>query len=304
MPLEGEEAERAHVHVIIDGEVKPVHVVRNDSLQIASGPLCHPDPNVDVAVFKVQSIDPHTPVVPLGSHLDDWIGRSDFVLTEAVIMGYPPIPMAKDPVLVGARAEVNAQIDLYDTPNVHFVLSATARGGFSGGLAYSEYDFALGMVTRSLLVNGDSVESGFMSVVGVEPIYHCLGHHKLLPDCQAEQWDGLWNTINVDFLTPDNYGVASVGVFDDGKSFYVEIHCDVDMNTFWAMLAAAREAAGGTVAYTEIREGMGRLHLPDHAEAGSARALAAGRAAVAVIRATGLKPLPHSRQSEALLNSV
>src|ERR1035441_11087165 len=47
-----------------------------------SGPYFRPDETVDVAVFRVQGYDPRLPWVPLGSHLDDWLGESDFVLAE------------------------------------------------------------------------------------------------------------------------------------------------------------------------------------------------------------------------------
>jgi hypothetical protein len=133
-------------------------------------------------------------VVRVGDHLDDWLGESDFVLTEAVIMGYPPIPKAKRLNLVGTRAEVNAMIDRYDAPHVHFVLSAMARGGFSGGLVLSEYGYALGMVTSSLYSGDNSTELGYITAIGVEPLYVCLSEHKLLRDCQAEDWDEFWNT--------------------------------------------------------------------------------------------------------------
>ena len=73
------------------------------------------------------------PWVPFGNHLDDWLGSDDFVLAGAVLLGYPPIPFATAPYLVAARAEVNAQVDLRGSQHVHFVLSATPRGGFSGG---------------------------------------------------------------------------------------------------------------------------------------------------------------------------
>src|SRR5579859_6480336 len=50
--------------------------------------------------------------IPLGGHLDDWIG-DEFVLTRVVAFGYPRIPLSKEYVLVAAQGEINAVIDKY-----------------------------------------------------------------------------------------------------------------------------------------------------------------------------------------------
>jgi len=194
IPLSGAEALEARIYLYGD----PVHEVNNGRLTIASGPHFHPDDRVDVAVFKVRNIDSYTAAAPLGYHLDDWLGVSDFVLTEAIVLGYPPVPLTREPILIGARAEVNAMVDRIDVPHVHFILSAMPRGGFSGGLVLSEYDMVLGLVTSSLITNHSSAELGFMTVIGVEPIYVCLTACDLLPECQSEGWDGLWNNSGRD----------------------------------------------------------------------------------------------------------
>jgi hypothetical protein len=171
----------------LDGDgVRPAHAVDNGEMQLVSGPYFHPNEHVDVAAFKVAEIDSYTPVVKLGSNFDNMLNRSSLVLTEAIVLGYPPVPMTRHPVLIGARAEVNAAIDLYDVPYSHIVLSSMPRGGFSGGPAISEHDVALGVVTRSLDMNNNPPELGFMAVLGVDPIYALLAEHKLLPDCQLE----------------------------------------------------------------------------------------------------------------------
>lgn len=86
----------------------PIHNVNNGVIRIDAGPFFHEDSRVDVAAFQAGPIDPRTPVIPLGTHLDSYMGLSSFVLTEAIVLGFPPIPMTFFPVLVGARAEVNA----------------------------------------------------------------------------------------------------------------------------------------------------------------------------------------------------
>lgn len=190
--LEGADAVNARIFIHDGPDKHPVHRVDNGVLQVSVGPFFHPDPNVDVAAFQVANIDVRTPYVQIGGHLDDWLGSSDFVLSEGIILGYPPIPLTNAPHLVAARAEVNAQVDLRSAKHVHFILSAMPRGGFSGGLAVTENEFALGVVTCSLLSDNKESELGFFTVLSVEPIYTCLAAHKMLPACQGEEYKRLF----------------------------------------------------------------------------------------------------------------
>ncbi len=250
-----------------DGTKRPVHLVTAATLQIESGPHFHSDETVDVAIFRVREYDPRLPWVPLGSHLDDWLGPNDFVLTEAVVFGYPPIPLTTSPHLVATRAEVNAQVDLRVCEHVHFVLSATPRGGFSGGLAVVEYGFALGVVTTSLLMNNKEPESGFFAVLSVEPILNCLADHKLLPECQAEGWDDFWNIDTTYYCRRDQQGpgdsiVASLGIFDDNKRFYLEISCDDNDELFATICEQTRNALLSMNPSDEVvRPGFIKLHI-------------------------------------------
>lgn len=158
---------------------------------LRSGPFFHSDPAVDVAAFVLDGLEP--PVVPLGSHLDDWLEDEAFVLAPVVVLGYPPIPFSRRPVLVTARAEVNAVIDPYSGQHPLFVVSAMARGGFSGGLCVVGWDFALGVITESLVRDNEPTGLGFMAVLTIEPIFTCLAHHGVLPDEQKGGWDGFWD---------------------------------------------------------------------------------------------------------------
>jgi hypothetical protein len=122
-------------------EPKPLHeenplvgfdFVEPSVVQVAEGPFYHADKSVDVAVFRVHGLDPRTPHVPLGTALEIDLEDDSFVLTEAVVLGYPPIPNTNIPRLVAVRAEVNAVVDTRHTSHTHFVVSGMARGGFSG----------------------------------------------------------------------------------------------------------------------------------------------------------------------------
>ena len=177
--------------VSIHGESGTFRFIPEGEGTIRSGPHFHPDASIDVAALVVDGLEP--PTVPLGSHLDDWINDDDFVLAPVVVMGYPPIPFSKKPVLVAARAEVNAVVDKYTGGHPHFVVSAMARGGFSGGLCITEWDFALGVITESLLYDNKPTELGYLTVLTVEPIFVCLQHHGLVPKEQKEGWDGFWD---------------------------------------------------------------------------------------------------------------
>ena len=153
--------------------------------EIVKGPLYLSDENADVAALIVKGIN--APVIPVGDHLDDGIG-TELVLRPVMVMGYPPIPFSREPTLVATMAEVNAIIDKYTGGHPHFILSTMARGGFSGGLAITDYGCALGVITESLGINGQPIELGYLSVLSVEPIYNCLSQHKIIPKTIFEMW--------------------------------------------------------------------------------------------------------------------
>jgi hypothetical protein len=107
-------------------------------LEIVDGPHFPDDPNLDVAAFRVRSIHAAAGVTLLGVHWDDWIDRGFWHLSDAIVLGYPPIPMANEPLLVAARAEIHTFFLPRHVRYVHFLLSAMPRGGFSGGVAIHE----------------------------------------------------------------------------------------------------------------------------------------------------------------------
>lgn len=226
-------------------------------LIVTKGPYYHPEPMVDVAVFQVSSVHSETGIVRLGHHLDDWIDRFDWQLSEAIVLGYPPIPLTLETHLVGTRAEVNATVCLYSASHVHFILSAIPRGGFSGGLALSEYNFALGVVTQSLIKDHQQEETGFFAVLSIEPIYQCLSHHKLLPAIQKDGWDDFWNTYSAYYVLKKNIGedqsssqqVASLDFIDDGKKIGIGF-CSYNKSLFLDMDIIAKRYLEGD--FTEI----------------------------------------------------
>jgi hypothetical protein len=171
---------------------KPLFKHWLEPLQIKGDPFLHPDEKVDLAVFQVQEIHHSAGVVKLGIHWDDWIDLGFWQLSDAIILGYPPIPMTYEPILIASRAEIHAYANLRHAKNVHFILSATPRGGFSGGAAIHESGVALGVVTSALVDNHQPEQLGFFAVLSVEPILKYLKELDLMPTVQKEHQNKLY----------------------------------------------------------------------------------------------------------------
>lgn len=132
------------------------------------------------------------------------------------------------------------------------------RGGFSGGLAISEYGFALSVVSQSLISDHSSAELGFLSVMSVEDVFVCLAHHKILPEVQKADWGDFWNTRTTCFLERGSAGsgrqVASISFHDDGNRLYVDLPCEEQ-----AILDAAVRCAPDQSNTEVLRQGQVRL---------------------------------------------
>jgi hypothetical protein len=156
-------------------------------LNLAEGPFFnHNEPNLDVAIFKVRDIHPAGGIIKLGIHWDDWVPRGLWHLADAIVLGYPPIPMVNEPRLIAAKAEINTFVVPRHAQAIHFLLSAIPRGGFSGGLALLENGDALGLVTQSFTQNNLPEQTGFFAVLSVEAIVSCLGVNKCYPEVQRK----------------------------------------------------------------------------------------------------------------------
>jgi hypothetical protein len=171
-------------------DAPPVLCDRNSGLgEVVEGPWFDAHEHVDIAAFRVNHVIRNGLYIPLGHQLDEWCSYSEFRLTRALVMGYPPIPFARTPELVAVSCEINSVVEL---PGLHFILSATARGGFSGGVAISEYGFALGIITQSLTMDYKPAELGFFATTSTEDIYRFLYDNSILPKCQLEGIEDIW----------------------------------------------------------------------------------------------------------------
>jgi hypothetical protein len=227
--------------------------------RIIGGPYFHPDNDIDVAALKVEGIK--APIIPLGDHLDDWLG-TELILMEAVVLGYPPIPFSSGPTLVATKAEVNAIINKYTGGHPHFILSPIARGGFSGGPAITKYGATLGLVTESLTSNGKEPELGYLAVLSVEPIYNLLAHHSIVPEHIDTLWDGFWNTNSTslyDSSAPSGFRHASVDYYTGIMGKYITIFTANEKALNGALNIVSAEIASDDYEIEVIHEKMNRI---------------------------------------------
>jgi len=127
--------------------------------------------------------------IPLGFHLDDWVG-SEFILSRVVLFGFPRIPTSARRDLVVVQGEVNAIVDKHKGGSPYFIISPQPRPGFSGGPVFSEYGFLLGVLVESLTENDRDAELGFSAVLSIEPLLHLLASNNIRPPgFEDEHWD-------------------------------------------------------------------------------------------------------------------
>lgn len=165
------------------------------AIKVVQGPAIDPMGG-DIAAFRIEPY-PHR-FLPLGRHIGNRHDLYNIRLQRVLIMGYPPIPLAYRPFLVSTAGEVNSVIQKTTDRDPHFwyphyVISGTARGGFSGApvlfpcLDDHAVDGAavLGVVTEALTSSGQSPEAGYMAAVTIGAVYNCLDCSAMMPPCQG-----------------------------------------------------------------------------------------------------------------------
>lgn len=153
------------------------------------GPWYHPNEKIDVALFRCREIA--APVIQLELR-SEVLAYNQFLLTRVLVLGFPPIPFAKEPHLVCVPTVVSAVIEPYHVGRRHFILTAMARGGFSGGVALSlEYATAtLGVVTQSLGKDDEPTELGYLSVLSAELVVELLEKNGISVDAVKKTMAG------------------------------------------------------------------------------------------------------------------
>jgi len=187
-------------HVITDGAL--IELQQHDSMVLQHDQIIFASDDVDLALvhtdFDLTQYMTRTTIkgyeqdwkedhIIIGGHLDDWISDDWMMLTEVLLMGYPPIPLANERRLVAMRGEVNGVIDMYRGPrHPHFIISPLPRGGFSGGPVITSYGALLGVMTESLVMDELPAELGYGAAITVEPLWGLLMDNHIYPASNAD----------------------------------------------------------------------------------------------------------------------
>ncbi len=247
-------------------------------LEISDGPYFGPH-DLDVAVFRVKLGAMPLPAITVSQHTDYELGENDLVLSDILVVGYPPIPFTTVPSQVVSLGQINAVVRVRHSPVLHFIASTMARGGFSGGVALDQSGVALALVTESLGQGGMPVETGYMSLLSIEPAVD-LAAEKFGFSCHGGYPGRYSDTLfAVKFSDPSSQSLssliydASLYVYDDNRDVFVEITCAEEVllaeaiSTFNAIIPLRRnDVDDGYVLYTPLENPSAEL-LVDAGEA-------------------------------------
>lgn len=132
---------------------------------------------------------------------------------------------------VGAGGQINAVVRVRHSPVLHFIASAMARGGFSGGAALDQSGTALALVTESLGQGDMPVGTGYMSLLSIEPAVDLAAEkfgfstHGGYPGRYSDTlFAAKFSNPSSDSLSSFIYD-ASLYVYDDDHDLFVEINC-------------------------------------------------------------------------------
>ncbi|MBN7807710.1 MULTISPECIES: S1 family peptidase [Agrobacterium] len=198
--------------------------------KIIDGPYYGPD-ELDVAVFRVDLGGTLLPAITVSQHTDYTLGENDLILSDVLIVGYPPIPFTIVPSQVVTLGQINAVVRVHHSKVLHFIASATARGGFSGGVALDKSGMALALVTESLGTRDTPVETGYMSLLSIEPAVDLAAEkfgfstHGTYPGRYSDTlFAAKFSDPNAQSLSSFIYD-ASLYVYDDDRDVLVEFNC-------------------------------------------------------------------------------
>jgi hypothetical protein len=121
--------------------------------EIIDGPHFGPD-ELDVAVFRVDLDETPVPAISVSQHTDFTLRENDLILSDILIIGYPPIQGTTVASQVVTLGQINSVVRVRHSPALHFIASAMARGGFSRSVALDQTGIALGLVTDGLSSGG------------------------------------------------------------------------------------------------------------------------------------------------------
>ena len=264
-------------------------------LEIVEGPYFGPD-GLDLAVFRVDLGEAPLPAITVSQHTDASLSENDLVLSDILVIGYPPIPFTTLPSQVVTLGQINAVVRVRHSPVLHFIASATARGGFSGGVALDQSGTALALVTESLGRDGMPVETGYMSLLSIEPAVDVAAEkfgfstHGAYPGRYTDTlFAAKFSNPSSDSLSSFIYD-ASIYIFDDNRDLFVEVDCSNE-----ALLADALAIFNAIIPVQRIDcEDGSVLYIPAE-NPPAALLLEAGEAVAALFEQSGYRRLASER---------
>jgi hypothetical protein len=163
---------------------------------------------------------------------------------------------------------------VHHSPVLHFIASAMARGGFSGGVALDQSGIALGLVTESLGKGEMPVETGYMSLLSIEPAVDLAAEKFGFSTRDGYPGRDSDTLFAAKFSNPAGRPLssfiydASLYVYDDNRDVFVEINC-VDealaaeaVATFSGVTPLTRhDVEEGSVVYTPVQNPPATLLL-------------------------------------------
>ena len=202
-------------------------------LTLLEGPKYPADESVDLAFFKVDVSSAGLPNLVMASLDEHYIDDNTCLLERVLIIGYPPIPLTTMPIQLAAAAEVNAVTNLRVSKHTHFIVSAMARGGYSGGPVLDRFGRVIGVVTDSLIKDFNAVETGYMAVLNISAVIEELRNHFDYDFLENDVWLEFGGLIDIKLILPDcqarelnGFAVnARINVYDNDPDTCVEIQC-------------------------------------------------------------------------------
>ncbi|EIT7132644.1 serine protease [Vibrio natriegens] len=198
-------------------------------LKVNSDPVLAESEVDDVAVFRVEQYE-KLPSIKLSSIHDMHQSEDSALLSNVLCIGYPSIPLTIHPFQVAVDATVSALINIRGSKYLSYVVSATARGGFSGGPIINDEGQAIGLVTDSLVRDSNAVETGFMACLSISAAAELALKCGWDPD-ESEYNKDIESLASIKLaltstarLNPHAHDLKMY-VYDDGRDVFVEVSC-------------------------------------------------------------------------------
>lgn len=201
---------------------------RPRSLQMDGEPRLA-DGDVDVAVFRtIGALG--LPAIRLSSWHDIDLLEDEVLLAPVICVGYPPIPLTTHPFQVAVEGTINALVRVRGSENLAYVISATSRGGFSGGPVLDARGEAIALVTESLVRNDQAVEAGFFTCLSISAAAQLALGFGWSPD-EAVYYPDIESLATIKLALPETVRLnphahdINVVVYDDDRDVAISFEC-------------------------------------------------------------------------------